>query len=389
VSHTERIERFFSRVGTFCAIVGATVVIAVLGNYVLAGLEVVHTLVTAGSVTKVDARQASPVYGDDPDRVAYWTEFNKVWSMHFEPYYHWRRNPFHGRFINVDANGVRLTPTAQPKPGVRKLFMFGGSTLWGTGAADKDTIPSYVQAALGAGYDVRNYGESAWVSTQELNYLLYQLARGNVPDVVVFYDGVNDGYAGAYSPGVPRDPHNLREQNAADKSLLLDLFHRTKYDRLLGFLERSLNRVTAGPGAAGGASADWDKKMAAQIDRNGRGVVEMYEAHIKQVKALAREYGFKAYFFWQPNLFSLTRKNLNAYEKAMIDEASPVLVASQKKVYEIARQKFANREAENIFFIGNLFDAPKEPIYIDWHHVGANGNRIIADAMLARLGKAP
>jgi len=360
----------------------------VLGNYVLAGLEVLHTLVTAGSTEKVDARQASPVYDNDPDKIAYWTEFNKLWVMRFEPYYHWRRKPFDGKFFKVDEAGVRRTLGAEPRPDAKKIFMLGGSTLWGTGAADKDTIPSLVQAALGSGYAVWNYGESAWVSTQELNYLLYQLARGNVPDAVVFYDGVNDGYSGAYSPGIPRDPHNLRLANSGEKNAIVAFFEKTKYDRLLAFFQRTANRWTAAPGAAGGNTAAWDKQVTAKIDKNVRGVVEMYEAHIKQVKALAREYGFKAFFFWQPNLFSLTRKNLSDYEKNAIAEASPVLVESQKKVFEYAKRKFSGREAENIFFIGDVFDDVAAPIYIDWHHVGPNGNRIIVDAMLARIRKS-
>lgn len=384
---TARIEKFFSRIGALCTIIGATVLLLVLGNYVLAGLEVVHTLVTAGKIEKVDARQASPVYDNDPNKIAYWTEFTEVWTTHFEPYYHWRRNPYDGRFINIDKNGVRRTLGATPRPGAKKLFMLGGSTMWGTGSADKDTIPSLVQAALGPGYDVRNYGESAWVSTQELNYLLYQLAKGNVPDAVVFYDGVNDGYAGAYSPGIPRDPHNLRVENSTKKNIFVKFAEQTKYEKLLQFLERTTNRWTAG---SGGGTADWDKKMSSKIDRNAHGVIQMYEAHIKQVKALAHEYGFKAFFFWQPNLFSLTRdkKRLNQYERDTIAEASPVLVESQKKVYEDAKKAFSNREAENIFFIGNVFDEVPGPLYIDWHHVGPYGNRIIANAMLARIRKS-
>lgn len=387
MSHTERIERFFSRLGALCMVVGATVLIAVLGHYVLAGLEVVHTLATTGETAKVDARQAASVYRNYPDKIAYWTEFNKVWRKHFEPYYHWRRNPYDGKFFNIDQDGVRRTLGATPRPGARKIFMLGGSTMWGTGVPDEHTLPSMVQASLGAGYDVRNYGETAWVSAQELNYLLYQLARGNVPDAVVFYDGVNDGYSGAYSPGVPRDPHNLRVANSAEKNPIVELFERTKYQRLLAFFERAANQWTANPDAAGGGTAGWDRKMAARIGRNAQGVVDMYEAHIRQVKALAREYGFKALFFWQPNLFSLTRKNLDGYEQGMIDSASPVMVASQKKVYEAARKKFSNREAENIYFLGHVFDEVTEPVYIDWHHVGRNGNRIIAELMLARLRK--
>ncbi len=67
--------------------------------------------------------------------------------------------------------------------------MFGGSTLWGTGVKDEHTIPSFLQSFLGKDYDVYNYGETGYVSMQELNYLLHMLAKGNIPEAVIFYDG--------------------------------------------------------------------------------------------------------------------------------------------------------------------------------------------------------
>ena len=42
---------------------------------------------------------------------------------------------------------------------------------------------------------VRNYGETGWVSTQELIKLMLELKRtGRKPDLVIFYDGANDVY---------------------------------------------------------------------------------------------------------------------------------------------------------------------------------------------------
>jgi hypothetical protein len=46
-----------------------------------------------------------------------------------------------------------------------------------------------------------------WVSTQSVIMLLRQLQHGNIPDVVVFYDGVNDTYA-AYQQGFAGWPQN-------------------------------------------------------------------------------------------------------------------------------------------------------------------------------------
>lgn len=371
----KRFEKFLSYVSVLCRVVGAVFILLVAGHYLLGGAELVHNFNFTGETSKVDARYKSPVYEGDPDKIAYWKEFNKVWGVHFEPYVHWKRNAFSGRFINVSQDGVRHTKKAHVAENAKKVFMFGGSTVWGTGVPDDKTIPSYVQSMLGDGYDVYNYGETAYVSTQELNALLFLLAKGQVPDVVIFYDGVNDGYAGAYSPAIPRDPHNLRLHDRVEKSIVLDWFGRSNYKKLFKLL------------AGKQQFAAWDKKIAPTMREHSTGVVDIYEAHIKQVKALAKEYGFEAYFFWQPNLFSLTRSHLTYYEKLTIEDASSTLVSSQQTVYDMAKGRFSNRQNENIFFLGNIFDQLEEPIYSDWHHIGPNGNVIIAREMVQSMGR--
>lgn len=372
----KRIEKFFHYVGLVSQMLGAVVILLLAGHYLLGAAEWAHNYVTTGETSKVDARYKSPVYYGDPNRIAYWTEFNKVWGVHFEPYVHWRRNPFSGRFINVGEDSVRRTRKPRLNDGATKVFMFGGSTLWGTGAPDDQTIPSYLQGMLGPDYDVYNYGDTAYVSAQELNLLLLLLSQGKVPGIVIFYDGVNDGYAGAYSPAIPRDPHNLRLRDRVEKPLLVELLNRSNYK---SWFQRLATKK---------AFAAWDKKIAPTIPEHSLGVVDVYEAHIRQVKALAREYGFEAYFFWQPNLFSLTRTHLNAYEEGVIENASPTLVSSQQAVYEAAKKHFSGRQDEHIHFLGNVFDDREEPIYSDWHHVGPHGNEIIAREMFKSLSAA-
>jgi hypothetical protein len=69
--------------------------------------------------------------------------------------------------------------------------------MWGSGSRDLHTIPSeFARLAEqdGMAVQVTNYGERAWVSWQEVIFLMEELARGERPDVVVFYDGWNDTY---------------------------------------------------------------------------------------------------------------------------------------------------------------------------------------------------
>lgn len=55
-----------------------------------------------------------------------------------------------------------------------------------------------------------NYGENAYVSTQGLIHLILLLESGDVPDMVIFYDGVNDILAASQS-WMPIVHQNLSE----------------------------------------------------------------------------------------------------------------------------------------------------------------------------------
>ncbi len=388
MSDAERVKKLFSSIGILLQILGATVFLAILGHFAIGGIKFAHNLVTTGETDKVDVRYESPVYDNYPDKIEYWREFNKAWTTHFEPYFHWRRDAFAGKFINVDEHGIRRTVKPGGGASAHKVFVLGGSTTWGTGVADDKTIPSILQSMLGESYDVYNFGESAYVSAQELNYLIFQLNLGNIPDSVIFYDGVNDGYAGAYSPAIPRDPHNLRMNREQRGNAFMRLYDESNYSWLEARLSELFIRLTKGADSEGAQQSAWEQGIASSMQKNSLGVVDAYEAHIRQVGALAKEYGFKAFFFWQPNIFSLGRRHLNPYETRMLDQSSPVLIESQRRVYLAAKERFSNREAEGVHFLGDLFDDVEEPIYIDWHHVGPNGNEIVAKEMLRRIGGA-
>lgn len=363
------------------AILGVVFATVLSLNYVLGfAMHLKHDLLGPGYY--YDDRQDSPVYDDFPDKKALWIEHTECTEVHFEPYYHWRRGPYSGKYINIDAEGVRRT-IKSPKGGARRVFMLGGSTMWGTGSPDSHTIPSLLQRRLGDGFDVYNFGEDGYVWAQELSYLLKRLADGDVPDVAIFYDGVNDGSAGIYSPGVPRDPESIRLEwqkwRASKKhGLMTSAYLHSYYPRFGEFLRRKLGLTPKY------RWAEWDAKVEPRVEENVAKTMGYYEANVRQVKALAREYGFQTFFFWQPHLLSLSRRKL-ASEEAMIAGESRVLVRSQRLLYVRAKEQLTGRENEGVYFLGNILDDVDEPLYIDWCHAGPKGNEVVADGMYGAI----
>ena len=383
MSNSRSIEKIASSIGAASMITGALVLLLVAGHFFLGFVSWTRGLLQPPKVDIIEQQRSARVFDGYLDKDEFFAE--EAWlrnlTVHFEPYYHWRGKEIKSKYTNVGADGVRRTVHGEVRPDAKKVFVLGGSTTWGAIVPDQYTIPSYLQARLGGDFRVYNYGEKGWVSTQALNYLLQQLALGNVPDYVVFYDGANDGYVGAYSPAIPRDPHYLRVRDMNDRrhagwtKLLVDAFDRTNYKLVLDYVARKTGSDPHKRREAG---------VEGKVETNARAVADLYDAHIRQVRALAAEYRFKVLFFWQPNLCASNRRDI-PYEREFINRMSPLWVRSQQLVYQHAKAAFSGRERDAVFFLGDIFEDVKEPIYIDWAHLGPRGNEIIANEIARRV----
>ena len=143
----------------------------------------------ADGVDPSTIRATFPNYQDmDPElaRAIFQTPPGK--PTEYEPFTGWRRTPFDNGAITIeDSYNTRLSIGHQINGSV---WFLGGSTMWGTGATNETTIPSYF--AKITGNQVWNLGESGYNSFQELIRVQKMLMRGLKPKAVIFYDGVND-----------------------------------------------------------------------------------------------------------------------------------------------------------------------------------------------------
>ena len=313
----------------------------------------------------------------------YWREFSLSRPVLYHDYVIWRRSSFSGQFININRDGIRLTPGAECSANSYKVFAFGGSTMWGTGSPDWATIPAYLQADLNAlkhgPVCVMNFGESAYVSMQGMIALEEQLQLGNVPDLVIFYDGVNDVYA-AYQSGRPTHQnfndiaaklHNGRSSSSSfvawiESSNLFQL-----YKRLVTELRKEPPKelVTY-------------KTMGVDTATLSDAVVQKYLRNYQIVDALARKYGFKFAFFWQP-VISIGDKPLTSEEQDMKKQMDPALIELYEAVYRRV-QRVAN-EYENLYYIAEMFNSLDSGIWIDYAHVTPVGNRLIAEKIFGEI----
>ena len=335
--------------------------------------------------------QKSPAYDNEKWGREFWTEQSAFWAQarsNYLPFMVWGVRKWHGKFINTDDTEMgtwrRTVQAASDGCGnmaARRVWVFGGSTVYGIGTPDWATIPSYLSRELNtdptACVEVTNLGVEGYVTNQEVILLSQQLKAGRKPDIAIFYDGINESLVGGFSPGIPTTHSNFdmiktRFENGPDSKLvLLNNSHLFQLIRLLleNYGQKGLPSFSD-----------------AELTTKAKATLQNYETNLRFVHLLETAYGFKTYFFWQPTL-AYGAKPLAPFEEELKEARSKELGGrvhrGLKAVYKEAETRSA--ASESFFFLGHVFDKVQELIYVDEFHLDPGGNQIIAQSIAQAL----
>jgi hypothetical protein len=319
----------------------------------------------------------------------FWYEFRLSRTQRYYPYVGWRRAPFKGKTIEIDENGVRLTPGGDCSAKSFKVFAFGASAMWGTGSPNWGTIPANLQEGLEhlrqEPVCVMNFAESAYVLMQDVIMLLMQLRSGNVPDVVLFYSISDDIYA-AYQSGRAGVPENLdqiaaRFERRWEPPTFVDWL-RSTYSYLL--IDKLMGKLTiANPQQKEPTPSKLLTYESMEIDvaKLSDLIVQNYLENYQIVSALAHQYGFQ-YFFFLPPVISLGNKTLTPEEQKMKHklEIETAFYKLYTAVYQTIERK--SSKYQNLYPMAHIFDRYDSLIWIDEDNVTPIGNQVIAKRML-------
>ncbi len=335
-------------------------------------------------------------YADPSWAAKYYKEIDEIEqgrSMRWHSYVYWRRMPRRGEYININADGLRKTSNVTAPQGsssTTRVFMFGGSTLWGLGAGDEFTIPSIFARktnTTGISCDVVNFGQYAFVSTQGIIELMLQLQKGNIPDAVIFCDGINDTFS-AFQLGVPGLPHEEvrreKEFGLSVRSELQTLAAQSAIKQLsiMRFLDGTLKKLGLRHDNIQSIPLEYAKPISDK-QALSRAVVDTYFNNIKLVQALSESYGFKCLFYWQPVIY--LKQHLTEYERKSLemDVNYPGMKEFYLDTYAFLNQRSGDLKSDIPFHdISSIFSEIYEPIYVDFNHMGEKGNSLIAQRMV-------
>jgi hypothetical protein len=296
----------------------------------------------------------------------------------YEPFTGFREIPFRGRFVNIHPAGFRLSKDQAPwppGPQATNVFVFGGSTAFGSGVPDDETIASYLQETATANHvypplTVYNFARPAYFSSQELILFQQLLNSGFVPQTAVFIDGLNEFI---FANGQPMFTDRFRNFMAgkSDSSPLDDvpMFRAARW----------LSERWSKPKTRPQASVNNDDTTLLQ------GAVDRWLANKKLIELIANGFGVRTIFVWQPvpaykydlryHFFLHSRTEFAAYGRSGYG-------------YPLMENLWAEGKlGPNVLWLADLQQDRHENLYVDSIHYNAPFSKEIAGQIYDFLSK--
>ncbi|MSP90636.1 MAG: hypothetical protein EXR79_02340 [Myxococcales bacterium] len=313
-----------------------------------------------------------------------------VTTSTYDAFNGWHYGAFESKTWTTDANGYRQVP-GRPPQALRRIYLFGGSTLAGWGVPPADSILAKVQALL-PDAEVVSGAHGAYTSRQGLTGLLRTVSeRGDLGgDVVVFYDGYNDFWVGC----AVGDPSLVTLFEAT----LGDAFRDSRARRTaspLGVFAAPFWRPFAEAYAQATGQAFRDIPQGSRCDaepaRRQR-IAAQFVRNWRMAKGVTEQFGGHFVGFFGPALpLSKNRgDSIPAPVRAIIDQRDVAFAQAQRETVAAVRaldQPWARE-------LTTLYDADsKADVFLDATHVTAAGAelaaRAIVDAVRPLLGAVP
>jgi len=313
----------------------------------------------------------------------YWEEFEQSNKVIYHQYVLWRRAPYQGSMISIDAEGVRQTLHTRCDGQTFTIWMFGDSVMWGAGTKDGETIPSFIASdyeKAGKPVCIVNYAEKGWSNTQETLELIQLLKHAaRKPDIVLFYDGGTEAFAA----------YQAREADVhSNYGMFREFLDNWGKRRKAGFfylqntntyrlLQEISQRLPFRP------KPENSPLQEMEVVGLSEAVVQNYAANMSIVDLLAKQYGFRPIFIWYPNL-AVGHKTLTEYEQEVLRQQYREF-PNLGRMYQAVYNRSGEIQHADFYNLSDSVDDRKDSLYIGLSHMRSEGTEIMADRLFAIL----
>jgi hypothetical protein len=308
----------------------------------------------------------------------------------YQPFVEFRERPRSGNYVNVDSAGFRVSSAQSkwpPDPERPAIFVFGGSTTFGYGVADDETVVSALSTVLRR--DARfheaqlyNFGRGFYWSTQEHILFSTMVLSGPKPNMAIFIDGLNEFYYSSQRPVFAADMEEAFEREGAARRNVRGKFSALWYDTRQLLLLLPIFRFTGAqdsrPPRQGGPRLDPynPESVHAAIDN-----YFINKAMIKSIGALNH---IETLFVWQPIPTYQYPSHLHRFYELF--GYGP----HSQSFYGYPQMKARNesRKDDDFVWCADVYKDAERPLYVDLVHYNPRGAALLADciaqAVLAR-----
>jgi hypothetical protein len=251
----------------------------------------------------------------------------------------------------------------------RRIWLFGGSTSFGLGVPDDQTIATHLQSALRQalpGLDVRvvNHAHVSYYSSQEVALMEWLIRSGQHTDVAVFLDGLNESW---HPLDVPDDTPTVIDAFESSRHVI-SLTQRFAPARLVRTL---LNRSSS-------------SRLHVQLSprETAHRAAMIYFRNVNMALAIAGNEGIRVLFVWQPtpfDEFGLSSDPAEAWIRAPWAE-NPLT-----KLLDAAVWAEFDRSPDMVWLAGIFRGRRFLDTYVDTCHYGDQASAILANAIAREI----
>jgi hypothetical protein len=272
----------------------------------------------------------------------------------------------HTQTVNINSYGFRGPEITKEKPhDVYRIFVVGGSTVFGTGSmSDNTTISGFLQkkfddANLNKRVEVINAGISDAYSAREVYYIKNKLLEFK-PDLFIIYDGWNDSF--------PTEGYEKNEEGLIKKENELKTFT----EKYLWFYETPKLLYVFFSHAKGYVSFN---------DENIHKISESWKNRWTEICELGKTRDFSTIVVIHPIAGSGNKQTSSSLSEFLY--MSYFKQAKAKQILNGLAESLDDLKntCEGTADLRTIFDGISEPLYIDAGHVGDLGNEIVAQKL--------
>lgn len=352
--------------------------IIALNILIILGFEIMRIKKKLFPAVHVDERAGLPNYKNIPWAQMLFKEEDVI-DIEYRSYYGWRRQPYKGQTIEISQDGIRKTNQQEAvNPNATQIVLLGGSTMWGVGCNNENTIPSLLSEIGKGEYHSENFGEVGFNAYQGYLFLQQQLMKNLHPDIVISYDGVNNRYFEGRDKFSDFYVDDTREAmvNARIKEADRISFKNWFYKPIKLFASNVRSRFKPQK------NKESDNRVK-KFDETGK----MERARVLldswlATKNLCDQNNIRFVAILQPNAFTGTPVLNHLKLDLMLREA----LSYYTYVRQLLKEPKYQVLADHFLDLTEVFNG--KLVYIDFCHVSPNGNRIIAEHIYAYLHDA-